>query len=105
MVLTDTGLAKVFQRIKSFVIAQLNSKASAVHTHTSSDITDLSNGYVNLSTAQTIGGQKTFSASPRVTRIFPDIALNISDCDVTETPTEAKYASLYFRDKNNKKNT
>ena len=102
MVLTDTGLAKVFQRIKSFVLAQLNSKASAVHTHTSSDITDLSNGYVNLSTAQTIGGQKTFSASPRVTRIFPDIALNISDCDVTETPTEAKYASLYFRDKNNK---
>ena len=41
MVLTDTGLAKVFQRIKSFVASQLNSKASVVHTHTSSDITDL----------------------------------------------------------------
>ena len=42
MVLTETGLAKVFQRIKSFVASQLNSKASAIHTHTASDITDLS---------------------------------------------------------------
>ena len=50
MVLTETGLAKVFQRIKSFVISQLNSKASAIHTHTSSDITDLPNGYVVDST-------------------------------------------------------
>lgn len=50
MVLTEIGLAKVFQRVKSFVIAQLNSKASAVHTHTSSDITDLPNGYVVDST-------------------------------------------------------
>ena len=58
--------------------------------------------FVGVSGNQTIGGQKIFSASPRVTKIFPDIALNISDCDVTETPTEAKYASLYFRDKNNK---
>lgn len=46
MVLTETGLAKVFQRIKSFVASQLNSKASAIHTHTSSDITDLPSGYV-----------------------------------------------------------
>ena len=58
--------------------------------------------FVDVSGNQTISGQKIFSASPRVTKIFPDIALNISDCDVTETPTEAKYASLYFRDKNNK---
>ena len=50
MVLTETGLSKVFQRIKSFVISQLNSKASAIHTHTSSDITDLPNGYVVDST-------------------------------------------------------
>lgn len=46
MVLTETGLAKVFQRVKSFIASQLNSKASAIHTHTASDITDLPNGYV-----------------------------------------------------------
>ena len=50
MVLTEIGLAKVFQRVKSFVASQLNSKASAIHTHTSSDITDLPNGYVVDST-------------------------------------------------------
>lgn len=50
MVLTEIGLAKVFQRVKSFVAAQLNSKASAIHTYTSSDITDLPNGYVVDST-------------------------------------------------------
>ena len=58
--------------------------------------------FVGVSGNQTIGGQKIFSTSPRVTKTFPDIALNISDCDVTEIPTEAKYAALYFRDKNNK---
>ena len=58
--------------------------------------------FVGVSGNQTIGGQKIFSTSPRVTKTFPDIALNISDCDVTEIPTEVKYASLYFRDKNNK---
>lgn len=41
MFLTETGLAKVFQRVRSFVASQLNSKASAIHTHISSDITDL----------------------------------------------------------------
>lgn len=50
MVLTEIGLAKVFQRVKSFVVSQLNSKASVLHTHTSSDITDLPNGYVVDST-------------------------------------------------------
>ena len=44
MVLTETGLAKVFQRVRSFVASQLNSKAPAMHTHTYSDITDLPNG-------------------------------------------------------------
>jgi len=57
MVLTDTGLAKVFQRIKSFVASQLNSKASAIHTHTSSDITDLPNGYVPRSGGAVLNGK------------------------------------------------
>ena len=43
MFLTETGLAKVFQRVRSFVASQLNSKASVIHTHTSSDVTDLYN--------------------------------------------------------------
>lgn len=60
MVLTDTGLAKVFQRIKSFVASQLNSKASAIHTHTKSEITDFPTNYVTTDTAQTVAGEKTF---------------------------------------------
>jgi len=58
--------------------------------------------FVDVSTVQTIGGRKVFSDSPRVKRTTPDIALDISDCDVTELPTEAKFASLFFRDKNTK---
>ena len=62
MVLTDTGLAKVFQRIKSFVLAQLNSKASAIHTHTVSDVSDFPANYVTTDTTQTIDGTKTFNS-------------------------------------------
>ena len=50
MVLTEIGLAKVFQRVRSFVASQLNSKASVIHTHTKSEITDLPNGYAVDST-------------------------------------------------------
>ena len=42
MILTNTGVLKLMQRIKSFITAQLNTKANSVHTHTISEIDDLS---------------------------------------------------------------
>ena len=42
MILTENGVLKLMQRIKSFITAQLNTKANSVHTHTISEIDDLS---------------------------------------------------------------
>ena len=42
MILTENGVLKLMQRIKSFITAQLNTKAASVHTHTLSEIDDLS---------------------------------------------------------------
>ena len=43
MILTNSGVLKLMQRIKSFITSQLNTKANSVHTHTISEIDDLSN--------------------------------------------------------------
>ena len=42
MILTENGVLKLMQRIKSFIAAQLNTKANSVHTHSISEIDDLS---------------------------------------------------------------
>ena len=42
MILTENGVLKLMLRIKSFITAQLNTKASSVHTHSISEIDDLS---------------------------------------------------------------
>ena len=42
MILTENGVLKLMQRIKSFIASQLNTKAPSVHTHTISEIDDLS---------------------------------------------------------------
>ena len=42
MILTENGVLKLMQRIKSFIASQLNTKANSVHTHTISEIDDLS---------------------------------------------------------------
>ena len=42
MILTENGVLKLMQRIKSFITSQLNTKANSVHTHTLSEIDDLS---------------------------------------------------------------
>lgn len=42
MILTETGVLKLMQRIKSFIASQLNTKANSVHTHSISEIDDLS---------------------------------------------------------------
>ena len=41
MILTENGVLKLMQRIKSFIASQLNTKASSVHTHSISEINDL----------------------------------------------------------------
>ena len=41
MILTETGVLKLMQRIKSFITAQLNTKANSVHTHSISEIDNL----------------------------------------------------------------
>ena len=70
MVLTDTGLAKLLQRIKSFVIAQLNSKASAVHTHSYSDITDLPSGIYTPPTFTYDSSTETLTVSNTTATVF-----------------------------------
>ena len=42
MILTENGVLKLMQRIKSFIASQLNTKASSVHTHSISEIENLS---------------------------------------------------------------
>ena len=41
MILTENGVLKLMQRIKSFITSQLNTKASSVHTHSISEIDNL----------------------------------------------------------------
>lgn len=41
MILTNTGVLKLMQRIKSFITSQLNTKANSVHTHSISEIDNL----------------------------------------------------------------
>jgi hypothetical protein len=104
MVLTDTGLAKVFQRIKSFVLAQLNSKASAIHTHTKSEITDFPTNYVTTDTTQTISGEKTFTSVPSVKKdsagdllYLIDDTINTSNEDENGLPLTGHTNSLKIR--------
>ena len=42
MILTNSGVLKLMQRIKSYIASQLNTKAPSVHTHTISEIDNLS---------------------------------------------------------------
>jgi hypothetical protein len=42
MILTENGVLKLMQRIKSYIASQLNTKASSVHTHSISEIENLS---------------------------------------------------------------
>ena len=42
MILTENGVLKLMQRIKSFITSQLNTKANSVHTHSISEIDNLS---------------------------------------------------------------
>ena len=67
MILTNTGVLKLMQRIKSFITAQLNTKASSVHTHTLSEIDDLSSlqmgGYTKSEVDTLLNGKADTSHS------------------------------------------
>ena len=94
MVLTETGLAKVFQRVKSFVASQLNSKAPAIHTHTSSDITDLPNGYVVDSTLDgTSSNAISNSAVSNALDGLSTVATSGSYNDLSNKPTIPTYSA------------
>lgn len=93
MVLTDTGLAKVLQRVKSFVIAQLNSKASAVHTHTSSDITDLPNYVVDSTLDGTSSNAISNSAVSNALDGLSTVATSGSYNDLSNKPTIPTYSA------------
>lgn len=41
MILTETSVLKLMQRIKSFITSKLNTKANSVHTHSISEIDNL----------------------------------------------------------------
>ena len=94
MVLTETGLAKVFQRVKSFVASQLNSKASAIHTHSYSDITDLPNGYVVDSTLDgTSSNAISNSAVSNALDGLSTVATSGSYNDLSNKPTIPTYSA------------
>ena len=61
MILTENGVLKLMQRIKSFITAQLNTKAPSVHTHTLSEIDDL--GYITGAGLLPIGSYIQFAGS------------------------------------------
>ena len=59
MILTENGVLKLMQRIKSFITAQLNTKANSVHTHAISEIENLESqlgGGIPLSGSNQISG-------------------------------------------------
>lgn len=107
MVLTETGLAKVFQRIKSFIASQLNSKASAIHTHTYSEIVDLPNGIAVDSTLDgTSSNAVSNSAVADALDGKSDVGHTHTVSDVTDFPTLSTVAtSGSYNDLSNKPTT
>jgi hypothetical protein len=93
MVLTETGLAKVFQRIKSFVASQLNSKASAIHTHTSSDITDLPT-FKTVNNQSLLGSGNVTFTPPTFTYDSSTETLTVSNTTATVITYDANTETL-----------
>jgi hypothetical protein len=80
MILTNSGVLKLMQRIKSFITAQLNTKANSVHTHTISEIDDLSSlqigGYSKSEVDTLLNGKSDTSHTHTTSDItdFPSLA-------------------------------
>ena len=86
MILTENGVLKLMQRIKSFIASQLNTKANSVHTHSISEIDDLSNlsmggGYTKSEVDTLLNGKADTSHTHTVSDVtdFPTIPTKTSD--------------------------
>ena len=79
MILTDKGVLKLMQRIKSFITSQLNTKANSVHTHSISEIDDLS--------SLSMGGGDTKSEVDTLLNGKSDTGHTHTTSDITDFPT------------------
>ena len=85
MILTENGVLKLMQRIKSFITSQLNTKASSVHTHSISEIDNLASqlgGGYSKSEVDTLLNDKANSShthSKSEITDFPTIPSKTSD--------------------------
>ena len=97
MILTENGVLKLMQRIKSFIASQLNTKANSVHTHTISEIDDLSSlqmggGYSKSEVDTLLNGKSDTSHTHTVSDVtdFPTLATVATSGDyddLTNKPT------------------
>ena len=85
MILTENGVLKLMQRIKSFIASQLNTKANSVHTHTISEIDDLS--------TLTMGGGYTKSEVDTLLNGKSDTSHTHTKSQITDFPTLATVAT------------
>lgn len=91
---TSTTTTYSASKIKALNDAQdttISGKANTSHTHTMSQITDAStkadaSAVVNLTTAQTVAGVKTFTSAP----VVPDAAFTIAKTSGLQTALNAK---------------
>ena len=97
MILTENGVLKLMQRIKSFIASQLNTKAPSVHTHSISEIDDLSSlqmggGYSKSEVDTLLNGKSDTSHTHTVSDVtdFPTLATVATSGDyddLTNKPT------------------
>ena len=85
MILTENGVLKLMQRIKSFIASQLNTKANSVHTHSISEIDDLS--------TLTMGGGYTKSEVDTLLNGKSDTSHTHTKSQITDFPTLATVAT------------
>ena len=85
MILTENGVLKLMQRIKSFIASQLNTKANSVHTHTISEIDDLS--------SLSMGGGYTKSEVDTLLNGKADTSHTHTKSEITDFPTLSPVAT------------
>ena len=109
MILTNSGVLKLMQRIKSYIASQLNTKAPSVHTHTISEIDDLSSlqmggGYSKSEVDTLLNGKSDTGHTHTVSDVtdFPTLATvatsgsynDLSNKPTTMTPTSHTHGNI-----------
>ena len=108
MILTNSGVLKLMQRIKSFIASQLNTKANSVHTHSISEIDDLSSlqmgGYSKSEVDTLLNGKSDTGHTHTVSDVtdFPSLATvatsgsynDLSNKPTTMTPTSHTHGNI-----------